>query len=352
MLALSVSLLAFGNLQRKSFIRENKKMVKKIELHNHLEGTASPKLIQKIARRNGLNLNHQIISKCGNYFLWDDFLSFLSVYEQASQVIKQPLDYYDITYDYLKNCALNEAIYVEMMYSPEHAENASGIPSKEHMIAIGEAIDNAQRDYGILGRIINVAVRHYGIEACENTAKRALTEPHNYVTGFGLAGDEQGFPPKQFKRAFDIANDANLGCTVHAGEMQGPELIKEALDNLPVTRLGHGVRAIEDLLLMRRLKEENIHLEICPSSNIILDVYPTLALHPLRKMYDYGLSLSLNSDDPPYFKCSLSGEYELAQKHFDFTHDELKNISLMAVDAAFLEEENKQILRTRIIEDK
>lgn len=326
-------------------------MVKKIELHNHLEGTAPPELIQKIGERNGLLLPQHIISNCGQYFRWDNFLNFLDAYEQASMVIKNPLDYYDITYDYLKRCALQDGIYVEMMYSPEHAENASGIPSKEHLAAIVDAIDQAKNDFNIIGRIIYVAVRHYGVEACEIVAQRAHTEPHEYVVGYGLAGDEQGFPPAQFKRAFEIANDADIGCTVHAGEMQGPELIKQALDNLTVSRLGHGVRAIEDTELLSRLKADNIHLELCPSSNIALSVYPDFASHPLRKLYEHGLSLSLNSDDPPYFKCTLGGEYELAQSQFGFSNEELKHVSMMAVDASFADTTTKQELKKLIADN-
>ena len=327
-------------------------MVKKVELHNHLEGTAPPALIQKIGERNGFKLPNGIVSNCGNHFIWNDFLQFLDAYDQASQVIKQPIDYYDLTYDYLKRCAHEEAIYVEMLYSPEHAENSSGIPSKEHMVAIVEAIDSAENDFGIIGRIINCAVRHYGIDACESVAKRLHTESHDYIVGYGLAGDEQGFPPAQFKRAFDIAKDADVGRTVHAGEMEGPELIKQALNHLNVSRLGHGVRAIEDDELMARLKDENIHLELCPSSNIALSVYPDFNAHPLREIYDYGLNLSLNSDDPPYFKCTLGGEYELAKTHFDFNDEELKHISLMAVDASFVDDTIKSTLRQRINDDK
>ena len=275
-------------------------------------------------------------------------MQFLDAYEQASKVIKHPRDYYDLTYFYLKQCAAEDVVYVEMMYSPEHAQQASGIPAKEHLAAICNAIDDAEKNFGIIGRIINVAVRHYGVEACENVAKLALKEPNDYVIGYGLAGDEAGFPAAQFKRAFDIAIDADLGCTVHAGEMVGPEGIIEALDNLKVTRIGHGVRAIEDKELMARLKHENIHLEVCPTSNIALSVYPNYQSHPLRKLFDYGLNLSLSSDDPPYFNCSVGGEYEVAKSKFNFSDDELNKISLMAIDSSFADKTTKEKL-TQII---
>lgn len=326
-------------------------MVKKVELHNHLEGTAPPKLIQKIGARNGFELPQGIVSEDGKNFIWNDFLQFLDAYEQASQVIKLPIDYFDITYEYLKQFALEDCLYVEMMYSPEHAERASGLPSKEHLIAVCDAIDKAKSDFGIIGRIIYVAVRHYGTEACENVAKLAHQEPHQYVVGYGLAGDEKGYPPAQFKRAFEIAKDANLGCTVHAGEMDGPDSIIEALDNLDVSRIGHGVRAIEDPNLMSRIKDENIHLEVCPSSNIALDVFPSYEAHPLRKLYEFGLSLSLNSDDPPYFHCTVGGEYDIAQQKFGFTEEELTNISNMAIDAAFVDSETKQLLKKKLDEN-
>ena len=139
-------------------------MVQKAELHVHLEGTAPPELIQRIAARNDITLPAPL-QQAKYYFEWDDFLHFLDVYEQASGVIKQPLDYYDITYEYLKSSAAVGVIYTEMMYSPEHAERSSGLPSHEHLLAIEDAINNARRDFKIEGRIIMTCVRHYGLDA-------------------------------------------------------------------------------------------------------------------------------------------------------------------------------------------
>lgn len=322
--------------------------VKKVELHNHLEGTATPSLIKKLAKRNKLSLRDNLISEDNTHFLWNDFFGFLDVYEEASQVIQTPEDYYDITYDYLKQCALEEVVYVETMYSPEHAERSSGIPSREHVVAIEKAIDDAREHYQIIGRILFTAVRHYGVEACEKVALLAEKEPSKYVVGFGLGGDEAGFPPAQFKRTYDIAKSCGLGLTAHAGEWGGPETIKEALDTLQLTRLGHGVRAIENEALLQRINEENIHLEICPSSNIALNVFDSFENHPFKTLFDQGFSVSLNSDDPPYFKCTVGGEYQIAKDIYQLSEHDLKKVSLMALDAAFCDETTKEELKARV----
>lgn len=322
--------------------------IKKVELHTHLEGTASPSLVQKIAKRNGISLRPGLFSDDNQYFIWKDFLDFLAAYEEASMVIRHPTDYYDITYEYLKQCALEETIYVEMMYSPEHAERASGIPQKEHLAAIQQAIDDAYDKHKIVGRILMTAVRHYGLEATIKVANEAAKRDFPCVVGFGMGGDEGGFPPGQFKRAYQIANEAGLGCTTHAGEMCGPEGIIEALDNLPVTRLGHGVRAIEDKSLLKRIKEDNIHLEICPCSNICLQVFDSLADHPFKQFFDYGISVSLNSDDPPYFQTTVGHEYQIAQTHLGISEPELQLVNKMAIEAAFIDENSKKILKDRL----
>jgi adenosine deaminase len=325
--------------------------IKKVELHTHLEGTATPALVKKLADRNKLSLRDDLISEDGKYFLWHDFLSFLASYEEASKVIQTPRDYYDITFDYLRQCAGEDVIYVEMMYSPEHAERASGIPSREHVTAIEQAIDDAKDKHQIVGRIITTAVRHYGVEASEKVAMLAEKEPSKYIVGFGLGGDEAGFPPELFKRTYEIAKSAGLGLTAHAGEWAGPDCIRKALDTLHLTRLGHGVRAIEDDALIERIEKENIHLELCPSSNISLGLFDALESHPFKKLYEKGLSVSLNSDDPPYFKCSVGGEYDIAKSIFGLNDIALKKISLMALDAAFCDDKTKKELKDTLLSD-
>ena len=222
------------------------------ELHVHLEGTAPPELTRQIAKRNGLEVPDGTIGVDGRY-LWDDFLHFLRVYDRAASVIRSAQDYRDITFEYLSGCAAEGAIYVELTASPDHARLA-GLPYPEQVAGIAQGIDDARAGSGIEARVIVTAVRNFGTEQAERVAALPARHPHAYVTGFGLAGDEAGFPPEPFAGAFALAADAGLGLTVHAGEWAGPESVRGGL-TLPVTRIGHGVRAIEEPALVAELAE-------------------------------------------------------------------------------------------------
>lgn len=320
----------------------------KAELHVHLEGAASPQIIKKIAQRNQITLQQNLFTTDGQGFAWKDFLHFLDVYEAASQVIKQPRDYYDITFDYLQQTAQQGAIYVEMMYSPEHAERSSGIPSQEHLFAIQQAIDDAEDKYAIVGRILVTAARHYGVEAAIKVAKHANERPVDCVVGYGMGGDEQGYPANLFKQAYQIAHDAGLGCTVHAGEIVGAQSVIDALDHLPVSRLGHGVRAIESPEAMARIKDQGIVLEVCPGSNIALGLYPDITSHPLPTLMEQGIICTLSSDDPPYFHTSLGNEYEMAKNIMGLDDVELLRLTRNSIEAAFVSDDVKQALLRRL----
>ena len=212
--------------------------------------------------------------------MWHDFLDFLRTFDRAVTVIRTAEDYRDITFEYLQACAAEGAIYVEVTVSPDHADQA-GLGYADMLAGVAQGIDDARAASGIESRMIVTAVRNFGVERAEWVARTAAAQPHPYVTGFGLAGDEAGFPPGPFGRAFAIAHDAGLGITCHAGEWVGPESVRGALAlPVPVTRLGHGVRAIEDPALVAELAERGTVLEVCPTSNVVLDAYPSYAAHP------------------------------------------------------------------------
>jgi adenosine deaminase len=318
-------------------------LIPKAELHVHLEGTAPPELIGRIAQRNGLTVPRGLLGD-DERFTFTDFLDFLAAYDRAASVIRTGEDYRDITYEYLRACADEGAIYVELTCSPDHAALV-GLSDEEHLGGIAQGIDEARR-HGIEGRILISAVRNFGVEQALRVARYAAELPHPYVVGFSMAGDEKNFPAHQFAEAYAIASEVGLGCTMHAGEWAGPESVRAALE-LPITRISHGVRAVEEPELVDELAERGIVLECCPTSNVVLGVYPTYEEHPLPRLADAGVKLTLGSDDPPYFGASIGGEYAIAQERLGFDEDRLKAITATAIDAAFCDDALKSDLRQR-----
>jgi adenosine deaminase len=318
-------------------------MLPMAELHVHLEGTATPDLVRRIAERNGLEVPEGVFA-APDRFAWRDFLDFLNTYNMVCSIIRTGEDYRDITYEYLASCARDGAIYVEVTASIDHSRIA-GIGDAEHWEGIAAGIDDARRDHGIEARILSVAVRNYGVERAIEIAELTAARPHPYVVGFSLAGDEAGYPPEPFVEAYRVVEKAGLGCTVHAGEWAGAASVRGALE-LPVTRISHGVRAIEDPALVEELARRRITLEVCPTSNVVLGVFPTYEEHPFRALREAGIPLTLGSDDPPYFGASVGGEYAVAREHFGLDDAELVAITRTAVEASFAEPELRSKLLT------
>jgi adenosine deaminase len=317
----------------------------KVELHVHLEGTATPELVQRLAQRNGMPLPDRLLTEHGR-FHYGDFLDFLRTYDMAASVIRTGEDYRDITYEYLCECAREGAIYVELTASPDHAQ-LIGMSHADHIGGITQGIDDAREAYGIEGRILISAVRNFGVDRALAVARYAAEETHPYIVGFSMAGDEANFPIGDFAEAYAIAAEAGLGCTVHAGEWAGPESVRAALA-LPVTRIDHGVRAIEDPSLVTELAERDLVLNTCPTSNVVLGVFPSFEEHPLPQLRDAGIRLTLGSDDPPYFGATIGGEYRVCAERLGFSRDELEAITLTGIDAAFCDAELKTALRARV----
>ncbi|MFP5328172.1 MAG: adenosine deaminase, partial [Acidimicrobiia bacterium] len=274
---------------------------------------------------------------------WTDFLDFLRRYDIAAKAFRTGEDYAEVVADYLTRCRDGGAIYVELTCSPDHARN-QGIPPDEHLAGVAAGIDAVD---GIDARMVLTGLRHLGPEAVLRTARYAASRPHPYVVGFNLAGDEAGFPADLFHDAFAVAHDAGLGITCHAGEWDGPASVRRALALPGVTRIGHGVRAIEDPALVAELAERGTVLEVCPTSNVVLGAF-TWETHPLRALFDAGVKVTLGSDDPPWFGATLAGEHAAARDRFGFGEDELREVSRTAVEAAFCEEPLRQALRARL----
>jgi adenosine deaminase len=319
-------------------------VIPKAELHVHLEGTAPPELVRRLAARNGVDLPPALFGDNGR-FAWDGFLDFLRAYDQAASAIRSAEDYRDVTYEYLSACAAEGCVYAELTASPGHAA-AVGLPEREQFEGIAAGIDDARAEHGIEARILAVAVRHHGADNAEALAARLADDRHPYLTGFSLAGDEESHPAGLFARAYDIAAAAGLGCTVHAGEHAGADSVRAALA-LPVTRIAHGVRAIEDPALVAELAERRTVLEVCPTSNVATGVVAGYEHHPLGALRAAGVRVTLGSDDPPYFGCTIGGEYAVARQRLGIDEGGLVDITRTAIEGAFADNALKQALLAR-----
>lgn len=319
-------------------------MVLKAELHCHIEGAAAPELVIQQARK--YNRPVEPFIRDGS-FVWHDFTSFLKAYDFAADLFRSEDDYARLAEYYLTSLARDGAIYSEVFTSPDHAVKA-GLSPKAYTDALGEGMARARAKTGIEARMIVTGVRHVGVESIEKAARFAATCGHELVTGFGVAGDERIGSMEDYVRAFEIAREAGLGITIHAGEFGGAESVRDALDHIRPSRIGHGVRAIEDPDLVKRIADRGVVLEICPVSNIELKVYPDFAAHPFPALLKAGCKVTLNSDDPPYFWTSLKREYDVAAEHFGLSEKDLTAITRTAIEAAFVDRKTRSALLARL----
>ncbi|MDH5356788.1 MAG: adenosine deaminase, partial [Gammaproteobacteria bacterium] len=280
-------------------------------------------------------------------FLWTDFVDFLRTYDLASSCIRTAEDYRLVTYEYLKECAAQGGIYSEFFISPDHAA-ANGLSYRQQLDGVVRGIEQAEQDYAIIGRIIITCVRHLGPDNAIDVARSALSLPHPYVVGFGMAGDENQYTAVDFRAAFELAYEGGLKCTAHAGEMAGPESIHDALKHLPIARIGHGVRSVEDPKLVQTLAKNNILLEICPGSNLAIGIYAGINEHPLGELIARGCKVALGTDDPPYFDTSLCKEYHRAIHDFSLSPETVDHLNQNAIDGAFCDDTTKTLLKIRL----
>jgi len=315
------------------------------ELHCHLEGSVGSVLARRLAAKHGLNMS-DVIAPDGSY-LWRDFAGFIVAYDRISETVATQEDYFDIARDYYVRAAGEGLIYGESFISPIHAER-KGISYEALIDAVDAGMEAAERETGVVARIIVTCVRHLGAEMAERIARLTRRFPHRRIVGFGIGGDENFGAPKDYARAFAIARDAGLRLTAHAGELAGPESVREAIRDLGIERVGHGVRAGEDPDVLAELKERGIAMELCPSSNLALGLFPDMAAHPVGRYAREGLAVTISTDDPPYFSASIGSEYAKVAEAHGLDANDMLGFTRRAVEAAFCEDEVKRSLRQRV----
>jgi len=318
----------------------------KVELHLHLEGAAPPAFIRGLAREKGLDLSG-IFAPDGSYAT-GDFRRFLKVYEAACTALQGPDDYHRLTRAVLEQSAAGGVIYTEAFLSPDFCGGRDPAAWQEHLHAIREAAEEAERRDGIVMRGIVTAIRHLGPERARETAICAAETAGDFVTGFGLAGDEGAGRPGDFRWAFDCAREAGLRLTCHAGEWGGPDSVRAAIRDLGVERIGHGVRAIEDPDLVEEIAGTGIVLECCPGSNIALGLYPGWRAHPIARLRERGVKVTVSTDDPPYFGTSMPNEYDRLADAFGWDGEVFAEIERTSIGAAFCDRPTRDAILKRL----
>lgn len=318
----------------------------KAELHCHIEGAAAPALALEQARKYNVATGHFIRD---GIYVWEDFTSFIAAYDLVADLFRTPEDYAHLAETYLLELAAESTIYSELFVSPDHGE-AVGLSADSYLDGIAAGMMAAKEKTGIESRMVIIGERHLGPENVLRRATETARHLHRHplVTGFNMAGEERMNRVTDYARAFDIARDAGLGLTIHAGELVGPQSVIDALDLVRPSRIGHGVRAIEDPDLVKRLADLGTVLEVCPGSNIALKIYPDYASHPLRRFIEAGVRVTLNSDDPPFFHTTLALEYERAETTFGLSHDQIQATTRTAIEAAFIDVETRARLLARV----
>ena len=318
----------------------------KVELHLHLEGAAPPAFVRGLAAEQKIDISG-IFDERGNY-AYTDFWHFLKVYEAATSVLTTPADYARLTRAVLAESAASGVIYSECFLSPDFCGGRDVGAWREYLHAIREAAEEAERQDGITLRGIVTPIRHFGPGKARETALCAAETAGDWLVGFGLAGDEKVGRPKDFAWSFDCAREAGLRLTCHAGEWGGPDSVRDAVRDLRVERIGHGVRAIEDPALVDELAEAGIVLEVCPGSNVALKLYPNFRAHPIEELLERGVKVTVSTDDPPFFHTTMAREYDALAEAFGWDDGVFRQIADTSIRAAFCMEETRDKILKRL----
>ncbi len=320
--------------------------VPKVELHLHHEGAAPPEFIRQLAQEKSVDLSG--IFDAQGHYSFGDFVEFLSVYEAATEVLKTPEDFHRLTLAILEQSAANGVIYSETFLSPDFCGGGDVGAWREYLHAITEAADIAEKKHGIMLRGIVTCIRHFGPEKARLIGKCAAETAGDWIVGFGMGGDESAGEQGDFSYAFDMAREAGLRLTTHAGEWGGPDEIRAALRDLKVERIGHGVRAVEDAELMAELAATGVVLEVCPGSNVSLGIFENVVAHPIAKLRDAGVKVTVSTDDPPFFHATMTKEYTELARAFGWDASDFRALNETAAQAAFCDADTRARIFKRL----
>ena len=326
----------------KSFIRE----IPKAELHLHIEGTLEPELMFALADRNQIALPFNSVEEVRRAYAFANLQSFLDIYYAGAQVLIHEQDFYELTWEYLIKAREQNVFHTEIFFDPQtHTDR--GIPFATVINGIHKALEDAHDQLGITSRLIMCFLCHLSADKAMQTLDQALPFK-KWITAVGLDSSEQGHPPKKFTRVFNRARAEGFLAVAHAGEEGPPEYIWQALRELKVSRIDHGVRCVEDAKLVDYLAVNKVPLTVCPLSNVKLRVFDSMEEHNLKKMLDLGLLVTINSDDPAYFGGYIEENFTAVQRALNLNREDIYALARNSFEAAFLTAEEKQVYLQRL----
>ena len=317
----------------------------KAELHVHHIGSASPRIVSELAARHPGTVPSDL-AELRRFYEFQDFAHFIEVYLAVVDLVRTPEDIRYLTYEVAREMATSQQLrYAELTCTPYTSvrphEDGVGMPIEAYTEAIEDARLAAERDFGLVLRWIYDIPGESGLPAADSTLDYALNHRPDGLIGFGLGGPEIGVPRPQFQPHFDRARSAGLRSLPHAGETTGPQTVWDALHLLGAERIGHGTTSAQDPELLRHLAERGIPLEVCPSSNIATRAVASLDEHPIRAFRDAGVTITVNSDDPPMFGTTLNREYEIAADLLDLDESGVADLARAAMRASYADDEVK-----------
>ncbi len=313
----------------------------KAELHVHHVGSASPRIVSELAARHPDAGVPNDLEGLKEFFTFRDFAHFIDVYLAVVDLIRTPEDIRLLTYEVAREMAEGQHLrYAELTCTP-YTSVVRGIAIEAYTEAIEDARIAAERDFGLVLRWIYDIPGESGIPAADATLEYALEHRTDALVGFGLGGPEIGVPRAQFQPHFDSARAAGLHSVPHAGETTGPETVWDAVRLLGAERIGHGCSAARDPELLAHLAETGVVLEVCPTSNLATRAVDRIEDHPLRAFVDEGVTVTINSDDPPMFSTTLNHDYEVAADLLGLDEGGVADLARAAVDASFAPDDVK-----------
>ncbi len=316
------------------------KKTPKTELHLHIEGTLEPDHMFKLAKRNNVSIPFKNVEEVKSAYNFHNLDSFLNIYYQGSKVLINEEDFFDLTWAYLLKCKKDNVVHTEIFFDPQtHMER--GIDFNVVINGIYKALSKAKNELNITSKIIMCFLRHLDEESGFKVLSKAIKHKDKII-GVGLDSSELGNPPKKFEKLFKKAIEEGFLTVAHAGEEGPPEYIWEAIDLLKIKRIDHGVQCLKDEKLVKKLRESQIPLTVCPLSNIKLCVFDKLEEHNLKKIINEDLMATVNSDDPAYFGGYLNENLIQAQSALNLSRQEVKTLIINSFKSSFLNENEKK----------